>query len=429
MKRSFFATVGQLEEVLAARLAGGAVGALGVALRALQAEDLDGLLEVAVGLLERLLGVDHARAELLAQRLDVGDGEVCHGWWLLDRGEWMPVRDRARRDGTAECVCYSAAVAAASPSALASAPASSAADSVAMVSTSATSVTRRLGASARPSSSSRSQSASGSASAASSVGWWRWMRPSAAASAMMRVSRPPSGSRRRCRDRELELVGVGVGVEDADHGDAELLGLVDREVLALGVDDPDRRRRLLQVADAAERLVQLVELALLEQELLLREARVGGVVEVELLELLHAREALADRLEVGEQATEPALVDVGLADARRLLGDDFLRLLLGADEQDGAAVGDGLLDELVRLVDVAQRLLQVDDVDAGALGQDEALHLRVPPTGLVSEVDAAVEQLANGDDGHGRSPLFWVSRSTDRPMPWCPAHTRSPPER
>ena len=162
----------------------------------------------------------------------------------------------------------------------------------------------------------------------------------------------------------------------------------------------------VQVADTAERLVQLVELALLEQQLLLGEAAVGRVLEVELLELLHAREALGDRLEVGEQATEPALVDVGLADARRLLGDDLLRLLLGADEEDRAAVGDRLLDEVVRLVDVRQRLLQVDDVDAAALGEDEALDLRVPPAGLVSEVDAAVEQLADGDDGHGRSPVL-----------------------
>src|SRR5699024_11014454 len=53
-----------------------------------------------------------------------------------------------------------------------------------------------------------------------------------------------------------------------------------------------------------------------------------------------------------------------------------------------------------RGVDVAQRLLEIDDVDAVALREDEALHLGVPTTGLVSEVDAAVEQLAHGDDGH-----------------------------
>jgi hypothetical protein len=57
-------------------------------------------------------------------------------------------------------------------------------------------------------------------------------------------------------------------------------------------------------------------------------------------------------LEVGEHAAQPALVDVRHADAGRLLGDRLLRLLLGADEQDRAAVGDGLLDELVRAVDV-----------------------------------------------------------------------------
>ena len=65
-------------------------------------------------------------------------------------------------------------------------------------------------------------------------------------------------------------------------------------------------------------------------------------------------------------------------------------------------MGDGLLDELVGAVDVRQRLLQVDDVDAVALGEDEALHLRVPAAGLVPEVDAALEQLPHGDDGHGR---------------------------
>ena len=63
-------------------------------------------------------------------------------------------------------------------------------------------------------------------------------------------------------------------------------------------------------------------------------------------------------------------------------------------------MGDGLLDELVGVVDVPERLLQVDDVDAVALGEDESLHLRVPAAGLVPEVDAAVEQLLHADDCH-----------------------------
>ena len=71
-------------------------------------------------------------------------------------------------------------------------------------------------------------------------------------------------------------------------------------------------------------------------------------------------------------------------------------------------MGDGLLDEVVGVVDVRQRLLQVDDVDAIALGHDEALHLGVPATGLVPEVDAALG-LAHGDDGHAVFSLVSLS--------------------
>ncbi len=171
------------------------------------------------------------------------------------------------------------------------------------------------------------------------------------------------------------------------------------------------------------------------------------VVEVDLLELLEALQTLVDRLEVGEHATEPALVDVGHPHAGGLLGHRLLRLLLGADEEDRAAVGDGLLDELVRTVDVAERLLEVDDVDAVALGEDEALHLRVPATGLVPEVDTALEQLTHGHDGHGtsfrrdpsggrahdgaaggapRDRVVGGGRVTGRP--WCPAWPAPDPE-
>src|SRR5699024_755033 len=72
-------------------------------------------------------------------------------------------------------------------------------------------------------------------------------------------------------------------------------------------------------------------------------------------------------------------------------------------EQDRSAVGHGLLDELVGTVDVGQRLLQIDNVDTVALGEDVALHLRVPAPGLMPEMHAGVEQLFHGDDGHSRT--------------------------
>src|SRR5699024_627482 len=146
--------------------------------------------------------------------------------------------------------------------------------------------------------------------------------------------------------------------------------------------------------------LELVLLAAHHQQLLLGAAGGGHILEVDLLELLEAVHAGGDRLQVGEHAAQPALVHVGHAHAGGLLLDGLLRLLLGADEQDGAAVGDGLLDEVVRLVDVRQGLHEVDDVDAVALREDEATDLRVPATGLVTEVDAALQELAHGDDCH-----------------------------
>ena len=61
----------------------------------------------------------------------------------------------------------------------------------------------------------------------------------------------------------------------------------------------------------------------------------------------------------------------GMPGARGLFGDGVLGLLLGADEEHGLAVGGLLADEAHRLVEAADGLLQIDDVDAVALGEDE----------------------------------------------------------
>ncbi len=232
------------------------------------------------------------------------------------------------------------------------------------------------------------------------------MRPSAAARAITLVS---SAAERMASS----LPGIGKSTSSGsqlvsridDDRDAQLAGLADGDVLLLGVDDPDRARDLGHVADAAEGLLELVLLTGEHEDLLL-----GATLEatrlLHRLQLLEALKPLVHGLEVGEHAAQPALVDVRHVDAARLVGDGLLRLLLRADEHDRAAVGDGLADELVGPVDVGQGLLQVDDVDAVALGEDVALHLRVPAAGLVPEVHTGVQQLLHGDDGHGRcSPL------------------------
>src|SRR5690625_7734798 len=66
-------------------------------------------------------------------------------------------------------------------------------------------------------------------------------------------------------------------------------------------------------------------------------------------------------------------------------------------------------------VDVRQGLHQVDDVDAVALGEDEAADLGVPASGLVHEMDAALQELAHGDDCHDGVLFLWSWARTVHP--------------
>jgi len=74
-------------------------------------------------------------------------------------------------------------------------------------------------------------------------------------------------------------------------------------------------------------------------------------------------------------------------------------------EQDLTAAGREIAHEVVRVLDARQGLLQVDDVDAVPLHEDEALHLRVPTACLVPEVNAGLQELFHGDNGHVGLPF------------------------
>src|SRR5690554_4927341 len=117
------------------------------------------------------------------------------------------------------------------------------------------------------------------------------------------------------------------------------------------------------MANTAKGLLQFFELALLEQKLLLSEPT-RGALEVELLELLHALKTTGDCLEVSQQPAQPALIHIRLVDAISLFSNGFLCLLLRADKEYVSATGDGVLHKVVGIVNVFQRLLQIDNVDA-----------------------------------------------------------------
>ena len=197
------------------------------------------------------------------------------------------------------------------------------------------------------------------------------------------------------RDREIDLVRVAVRIDDGHDRNAEALGLEDGDRFLVGVDHEHQVGRRAHVLDAAERLVELLALAVEVQALLLGEAL--GFAGEQFVELAQARDRIGDRLPVGQHAAEPARIDVVLGRTLRRIGDDVGRLALGADEEHAAALGDGVRNLLQRLVQQRHRLRQVDDVDVVAGAVDVGRHFRVPAVGLVAEVNASFQKLAHAE--------------------------------
>ena len=161
------------------------------------------------------------------------------------------------------------------------------------------------------------------------------------------------------------------------------------------------RRFILRIPPSVPWSLVISSVSLAASFLVIRSKSPFGLARLELLE---QPDPLLDRHEVGQHAAEPALVDVRLVGAGRLLGDRLLGLLLRADEEDLVAAGDGLAHELEGDVEALDGLGEIDDVDAVALGEDERLHLGVPAAGLVAEVDSGLEQLPHRNGRHGARP-------------------------
>ena len=157
------------------------------------------------------------------------------------------------------------------------------------------------------------------------------------------------------------------------------------------VDDEDHVGQAVGLTQAAEHALQLFELVLQTDGFLLRQRlELAGFFAP--LEVFHAPQARQNGGEVGQRAAHPALVDEWHASLGGLFGDGVLGLLLGADEQHGFAFGGLLTDKRHSLVEATHRLLQIDDVDAVALGEDERPHTRIPPTRLMAKMHPRFEQ-------------------------------------
>ena len=137
---------------------------------------------------------------------------------------------------------------------------------------------------------------------------------------------------------------------------------------------------------------------------------------LELLDVFHASDALADGGEVRERAAEPALIDVILS--ARLGGflDRFLRLLLAADEEHLAIARGDAAQEIGRFLKLLDGFAEVDDVDGVALLENEGLHFWVPALGLVTKVDTRLEKFRHQFSGHKMLAWFFGQKKNGRDL-------------
>lgn len=98
-----------------------------------------------------------------------------------------------------------------------------------------------------------------------------------------------------------------------------------------------------------------------------------------------------DCLKVGEHAAQPSLIYIVHSAALSLCLNRILRLLLGSYKEDCATLCHHIEHCLVSLVHLTYGLLQVNNMNAVSLREDIGSHLRVPSSGLVSEVNACLQ--------------------------------------
>src|SRR6185436_6495755 len=145
--------------------------------------------------------------------------------------------------------------------------------------------------------------------------------------------------------------------------------------------------------DTRKVLVQALALAIKLNALFLRQLFVA-TIGLHRLKLLETLDGLLYGLEVGEQAAQPALVNVVLTSSLSFLAHRILRLSLRANKEDGLAAVfcDCSAYKSERVAKHSLRLLQVNNVNAVALAKDVFLHLRIPAPNLVAEVHSGFQK-------------------------------------
>ncbi len=219
-------------------------------------------------------------------------------------------------------------------------------------------------------------------------------------------------------DRVVDDVRVGVRVDEGHDRDLQTAGLMHGDVLAGGINDDDSVREFLHATHSTQVALELDALAVQGGEFLFGHRFELGLL-LDFFEVGETGDALADGFEVGEGATEPAVIHVELAAGFSCLADGFLGLALAADEEHALAFAGEFRQEIGSDIDLFDGLLDVEDVDLIAGIEDEGLHLRIPAFGLVTEVDTSFDEFGECLHGHDAmmGPVFRTSSTRRNARP------------
>ena len=170
----------------------------------------------------------------------------------------------------------------------------------------------------------------------------------------------------------------------------ELAGFGYGDFFFLGVNDEDSAGEFLHVFDAAQVLFQFFQFAAHQDNFLLRVLR-SRAFRKHRFQFFQTGHTGLDGAEIGEHAAEPAFIDIEHIAAQRFFLNGILSLLLRAYEEDRLAACRDFTQESVCFFNFLYSLLQVNDVDAVAFGENEPRHFRIPAAGLMTEMNACFE--------------------------------------
>ena len=194
---------------------------------------------------------------------------------------------------------------------------------------------------------------------------------------------------------------ITIGIQNADHRHVHALGFAHGVVFAARVDHDQSTGKAVQIAHAIEIAADALDLAT-NRRLVLLLVFADSTGCFQSLEFDEARQALTNGREVGQRSADPTLGNRRHLALLRLCFDHRSDLLLGAEEHDLGAGCSQRTHKVRCLVQPADRLLEIDDVDLMPFPVDEWLHLRVPTAGLVAVVDSGVDQFLRSYERHVR---------------------------